>query len=427
MNRLHLLWIVLCVLCAACADGEPPTLSWAAGDPSAPVSVVQPLRVQASEPLDPERTATVTLTDAFGDPVQGTASYDEETHVITFDPARALAWKAEYTLRIEPVRDVAGNASGPFVQVVRTFRNRPVSRLNYGVAVLSFERYTHDAEGAATRTEYFGEPGPDGMWTTQDDVLTRVTLYENGSGETTSWDISGPGADATWETADDELANRVRTVFDDQGRVVRNEYLGRGADGSLGTTDDEPTRWTERTWRGGDMLTQIEHDSPGADGQWLTADDSVRLADAMEYDQHHRRTVRAMSVAPGPDGQWLTSDDVLERVEQVTFAVDGTSARVRGVEAGADGRLGTSDDGLSSLAVRTFDEHGRLLQEDGLRAGSDGVLDTADDVVGTRLLVEHGAHDNVTMQVHYSGPGGDGVWATADDAVGNVTTFDPDR
>src|SRR5439155_10310056 len=85
------------------------------------VPVSSPVVVRLSEPLNPltVNATTVTLRSGSG-LVPATLSLSDANQVVTLDPTEDLAISNTYTLRLDGVTDVAGNALPPFTSGFQT-------------------------------------------------------------------------------------------------------------------------------------------------------------------------------------------------------------------------------------------------------------------------------------------------------------------
>ncbi|MFC6934372.1 DUF4082 domain-containing protein [Actinomadura yumaensis] len=92
-------------------DSKPPTVaavSPANGTSSAP-RAVRPA-VTFDEPVQPA-TVDLTVTGPGGTQVAGAVGYDAASRTAAFTPAAALPWDTPYTVRVQGVKDAAGNPS----------------------------------------------------------------------------------------------------------------------------------------------------------------------------------------------------------------------------------------------------------------------------------------------------------------------------
>lgn len=474
---------VLVIGCGSVTDANSPD-GGSTGDTTAPaiattnpadnaghVSVIAPIEVTMTEPLDPASVGddTLTLADRWGVPIPGSVTYDDARATLVFTPLQPLAHDAHYVVTLAPVRDPAGNESSEATTSFATLVNAPDKELSYTGGVLaSLAVHTHDADGRVMESVHYQGPGPDGVWETADDQLGSRSerTYENGNLTHQTFWTAGP--DGVWNTADDTISGVHLNIFDSLGRRERFRFLvGAGADGQWGTADDEVNYGYDFTYEGdsGDLKSLAVIGDPGADGVWHTADDVISYHNRYEY---HRPGLRSREIrvdgpgsdgvwgnaddlvssyvayhvdatgfvvsrtghpGPGVDGVWFTADDEISSYTLYTNRSNGQPQRARSFnDPGLDAQWMTGDDVMTSYTDFEYDERNLLL---GLRRytgpGPDGTLGTADDPLAS---YQTNSFDSAGARVDYNnveGPGPDGVWFTADDISRFRGTFKTDR
>lgn len=306
------------------------------------------------------------------------------------------------------------------------------------------------------------DPGPDGLWRTDDDV--PGTGSEHGivveglrDGAYDCWASWEPGADGLLETEDDELQdlywrpaayNAVFDAYDREWQIMD----GPGDDGEPCTDDDERLGGfgDSTDFESEDGLRRYEFTLEGfrevflfPDGrtqrsvEYATVGDEIGGPDVDEVTQYSESFIgplgdlrRARVSGPGEDGEWFTPDDVFERVDNYLLrhplTGDPSLLVVYAEDAplrGADGEWGTADDVAVTWAILTESESLQCWVTHA-SAGADGLWDTTD--------CGNGATDDTLTSVAWTrideqgrpvelctstAPGVDGVWATDDDVL----------
>lgn len=326
--------------------------------------------------------------------------------------------------------------------------------------IAQYHWFESHESGYRVRAEVVTEPGPDGLWRTDDDVagpgsergIVVEGLREGAFDCAATWEV---GLDGVLDTDDDEL-DVVRWRPTDY-HVAFDAYpstwseVGAGDDEIPCTDDDltgeldEPTRFTSEdrlrvytlTLEGyrevlyrsdGTIWRSSEYKTDGGEIEGPSVD---RLDSYTEYlitDTGDLRQIRADG--PGRDGTWFTSDDEVHTagrysaVEPMTgeFRLEVSYAGEPPLQ-GTDGAWGTRDDRASTWTIRTESE----TMECGVThsdAGPDGLWDETD--------CGNGANDDTIITVVWNrlddqgrviescislDSGEDGIWTTDDDVL----------
>jgi len=194
----------------------------------------------------------------------------------------------------------------------------------------TYERtMTYSAAGMTTRYhEYFGSDGEIG---TPDDYTgplethyydaedrfvglcngTSCTRLDYFDGERAALVLSDPGPDGIWRTDDDELGNDwIRNVYDENGVELGSEFHVLTSGGTPTPSAATLTGYADMTVVDG-LATEVRiYDGAGADGVWRTADDAASVLVAITYDEDGLRQTM-FNYEAGPDDQFGTVDDRL--------------------------------------------------------------------------------------------------------------------
>lgn len=171
-----------------------------------------------------------------------------------------------------------------------------------------------DARGAFAGYAYYADAGADGVPLSGDEASTgyaRVVDVSPGVRQVHAY--FDPGMDGTYETEDDVLTSIVEWRFDSDNHLTSQMSFLAGMDGLLDTDDD--------VYAGSGLV--ILHDpitglrtqertlfTAGPDAMWLTDDDVFAQVAISHYDAELNQTDR-LSYFRGPDLLVATSDDTL--------------------------------------------------------------------------------------------------------------------
>lgn len=289
----------------------------------------------------------------------------------------------------------------------------------------AFERY--NTGGLATYYDSVWDPvarirtvpwmgaGPDHLAGTDDDFQRDLTQYHYDALQDSSYMLNRmqPGGDGVYYTDDDVI--RVERYYAYTGIGLDWIYeTFPGLDGDLGTADDRDDNITTRHYDPtSDRETGVCFVDAGADVTAFTGDDSITSCKRYVSLDDEFRTLT--SVAPGVDGDWLTDDDepgptwtraILDDVRAVTrreihaLAGDGTATPTDATlqeytvidrdanHLPTESRTYTSDGVGTDRVVDTYDADGFVLTETTYRAGDDGDHGTGDDFLFQRFFYD---------------------------------------
>jgi hypothetical protein len=172
----------------------------------------------------------------------------------------------------------------------------------------------NDYDGAlSTGRSTWGDPGPDGVFGTADDVdVTYDRATFDSLGRFAAEDQShGKGADGLLFSDDDIALYATRSYSADGLSARTSTWIDMGPDGKAHTADDVLARTADRTY-----------DAHGNEIRYVRkkADGTVLYYETCEYDANDNRVRIRDYFSPGgagPDGVWLTADDVVS--SETTF------------------------------------------------------------------------------------------------------------
>ena len=193
----------------------------------------------------------------------------------------------------------------------------------------SYEIHFYDKNGNEIEYIAGNSPGNDGIWLTDDDgfsalhayeyennLLTKeiqysdtdvissycIFNYDQDSRIDTEWCYKGPGPDKNWFTEDDELLTETIYRYDEYGNIARKTV---GHD-----KYDNVSYWYSYSYNSDNKITDsIEYNKAGYDNQWFTDDDVIKSREHYEYNKKGQITLSIISNSPGTDGIWFNSDD----------------------------------------------------------------------------------------------------------------------
>lgn len=365
--------------------------------------------------------------------VAASVSYDAASRTITVAPRLPLSIKRNCVAGTPGVRDTLGRAVASSVSF-RTVAN-PMARTHlYSYGSGTFWAWTsneYDAAGNVVRfMNYYGDPGPDGEWLTDDDPTRSgwTHAYDDAGNWTSGFASGAPGPDLVWFTNDDVTSSMSAVALDDQGRVKQHLYFDDPGPDGLPFTGDEVASWWKDVVRSaeGDVVAERSYFAPGPDGQWFTADDPVSSYDSFTYDAPGGRLLRFTSVSdPGPDGAWLTADDVPESYYSYGYDAEGRHVTTAiGTGPGPDGIWLTGDDALTACQRGWHDDRNLPVRFAWYWPGADKTCFTSDDELQSHRDFVHADNGSLLTEFSYYGAGPDKIPFTDDDAPSAKTWFD---
>lgn len=358
--------LIALLVVAGCSDVALEPLEPNITDGQTGVAPISPILV----PVDPATPASavtdeaVTLTNEGGFELAGSASLDQNTMILRFQPIRPMSFGETYTFVGDGIRDSDGGAIS-FDFTILDFEN--TTSITFIIGTNEPERYTRSDDSGSVS---FDGPGPDGIWLNDDDDVSSYTVEGERVGDTRR-DLSfGSGPDGVFFNSDDTPAS-YRDRFFEGSLEVRRDDLRVGPDGLVGTGDDTITRVLTISHNPDGQSRQFAFFFVGDDGSFGTADDQLLAVFAFVYDERglSQRTTR---VDPGPDGELLTADDVIPD-EPPTNLYDE-----RGVSIGFSSE--------TQRSITYVDSRGVFLRDDFFDAGIDRRIDTPDDRITFQTL-----------------------------------------
>jgi hypothetical protein len=246
---------------------------------------------------------------------------------------------------------------------------------------------TYDAAGDKILEVNYQDPGDNGTWFDDDDVivLRRVSTYDAGHRLLRGTQFSGAGDDTDWGTDDDVSNFAEGYVYDADGLPVRRAVYGDpGPNDTWGDDDDVPNQWTEYQYTPERQLgRRISHSGPGDDEDWFTSDDPINGYVQYVRDDHGRQIRNVRYNDPGDNGTWLNTDDVVSNYDAYTpFAKSLHTDDLYITDPGENGTWFNDDDIIDSLYLERFADSGDLLTAKQIHdPGDDGDWGTEDDPV----------------------------------------------
>lgn len=310
------------------------------------------------------------------------------------------------------------------------FSNADKSRLlstetnyfNNEIDTVGVYQYTADV---LTQINWYNNAGVDGVWQTNDDVLSGYHDHAPQNPDVNYIIYRGPGVDLNWFTADDDILYYYGPVRDAAGTVVGigtftlpgDDNVWFTADDFIGWLTTENTQQNERLW--------VMYLGAGPDNDWLTLDDNqvYRFA-RTELNAVGLRSRHTYFNDVGADGLTFTADDGIVHRHEFTYdALDRIESRITFRGPGADQLWNTADDFVHSCKQQNRDANDVPFQTVSYRPGPDQTCFTTDDIIW-------GYHDDtfnsanlLTESKSYYQPGADTVWFTADDTLIYTRTY----
>jgi hypothetical protein len=266
--------------------------------------------------------------------------------------------------------------------------------------------------------------GGDGIYGTDDDVMTGYYQFTYDGTDRMMAQYSGPGTNGTWFDGDDVVAmyEKVVDAGDYYGYLM---YSGPGTNGTwfdgddvLNTTPGSMTGY--RLAKNNSVLMTgffMKSSGPGPDGVWFTSDDPITGYSWMETDDYDNPVAQFSSDSAGLDGVWGTGDDHLTGASSVT--VDGNKRIILMTSysgPGPDSNWRTFNDNVvSSKSGMVYDAAGRTYRM---------VSYNASNVVTSYTEYRYLADGKIASFYMYSGPGPDTLWFTYDDVCSGYMTYE---
>lgn len=168
-------------------------------------------------------------------------------------------------------------------------------------SIYGYDDITCKSIDKITRQVQYGEAGADGVWQSDDDVISLYLdrLYSSTGQLTRLNHYKSAGSDGVWFNSDDELIEYTIVTYNGSCRVRDVQHLPNG----------ETTYYNERTCNdNGDTLTSVIYGA-GPDGEWFTSDDSAQYFTKF-IDNENGVPMRLIGYSgSGADGVMFTADD----------------------------------------------------------------------------------------------------------------------
>jgi hypothetical protein len=271
----------------------------------------------------------------------------------------------------------------------------------------SYAVHLFDKNGREVEYIEGNSAGNDGIWLTGDDGFSALHAYEfenklltkeiqyadanliscyyiynynNNSKVDTEWKYKGPGSDKKWFSEDDELETETTYIYDKSGNILR-EAVGHDKYGNV-------SYWYFYSYNPENkIIERIEYNKEGPDNTWFTDDDIVSSRAIYEYNMEGQPTLTVFSNSPGEDDIWFNSDDDIHSYIAQEY----------------------------TKSTETYSYYYRQEKS----AGPDGLWFTADDVPWYKIFIRYNVVRNVKKDqeiyiVSY-GAGKDKIWFTEDD------------
>jgi YD repeat-containing protein len=271
----------------------------------------------------------------------------------------------------------------------------------------SYELHFYDKNGNEIEFIAGNSAGKDGIWLTEDDGFSALYAYEYENNLLTKeiqysdtdvissysifnynqdskidieWCYKGPGPDNNWFTEDDELSTETTYQYDEFGNISRKTV---GHD-----KYDNVSYWYSYSYNSDNKIIEsVEYNKAGNDNKWFTDDDVIKSREHYEYNKKGQITLSIVSNSPGTDGIWFNSDDNINSYVVYNYT---KSTETQTCYYWPDNRI-----------------------------GPDGLWFTADDIPWYKTYVLYNTIKNVKkyqeIYITSYGSGNDGIWFTADD------------
>ncbi len=294
-------------------------------------------------------------------------------------------------------------------------------------------------ETCTVLAETYQDPGSDGEWLTEDDVLSsaREDTLVNGYPVQVTFYLSA-GDDGEWKTMDDTIVYAAIETDPSSPSLARRIVTSRdmGPDKLWGTADDSVDSIT--TWELDDSGRIQKKRFYYAGGETVT-EELASLLMYVKFEYTDGRLGRRLQFAsPGQDGQWMTDDDEPSHIQEYIFS-GGTLTYARVLTSPVSSpaniiRYTFEGTALASIVYYSnAGEDAEWLTEDdvpGLATDyyrrSDGTLLREHTTYGNLIIDETFQYDELsrlTLVARASGAGADGLWGTDDDPLGRVFRY----
>jgi hypothetical protein len=160
-------------------------------------------------------------------------------------------------------------------------------------AVFSWTERRYDAQHREVEIVGYDGPGADDRWQTADDEIQYLAVASYDGPDPTGWQtFFDPGPDGAWRTDDDVVGSRTEYDVDEVGRLWRTRaydaagvlvsYVAYGVDEATG------------------LISGTRHcTGAGPDGAWFTSDDLISSVTVRTYDATGRRVAYQTRDAAG--------------------------------------------------------------------------------------------------------------------------------
>ena len=314
---------------------------------------------------------SVRLTDPHGHVISGALSYDADEDIIRFEPARPLHNGVLYQWQLTGLGELPEHTVS-----FTTYHNLIQRRISQPDDILAYTQF-HATDHLIVGNTSFDDPGPDGEFHTEDDVISRVTenLYQ-GVNRTHRIDYNQPGDDGVWMTDDDVVHRYFQFEYDENDRLFQTIFYSAPGDDGLWMTDDDVASSHFRTEYddSGETVRRVTIADAGPDGVFFTDDDTPSRYTAHELDELGRTVRTNEFTGPGDDGVWFNEDDFVGAYDIWTYEGNGLLS-VQELHGG--------NDDLLSRFVFHYDSNGNKTTQEIWDHGPDGEFDTADDFVAS--------------------------------------------
>lgn len=151
------------------------------------IAVTSGIQISFNESLDASsiNTTTVSLKNSIGN-VSGSLTYDGPSKSITFRPSQTLKYDETYTLTIASLKDISGNAMSSTSISFQTYKNPASQQIDYNTqGIVGYWIHSYDANGFRTHTNRHSGAGADGIWLTDDDLVSYLVYTNDPNGNWT--------------------------------------------------------------------------------------------------------------------------------------------------------------------------------------------------------------------------------------------------
>jgi hypothetical protein len=289
-------------------------------------------------------------------------------------------------------------------QLVRTIEYLPKNNLKidpHEDEIIGYAVPEYHKNGVMLKyTEYYSN-GEDGIWFNDDDGIHQMNIYNRAGDLVESYSYNNPGPDGVYHTQDDVYNSYAVHLFDKNGKEV--EYIegnSAGNDGIWLTEDDGFSALHAYEYEKDLLAKEIRYSEANV----------ISCYYIYNYNKNSRVDTEWKYKGPGNDKKWFTDDDELEM--ETTYRYDESGNILR--EAVGHDKYGN----VSYWYSYSYNPENKIIERiEYNNTGSDNLWFTDDDIVNSRAIYEYNRDGQPTLTVFSNSPGEDEIWFNGDDDI----------